>query len=67
MATPENSQQRRYRIAVIPGDGIGKEVVRTAADAPGDGAAGIRTVATLRGGRLNSASSKTAAARRASY
>ncbi|GAN50916.1 tartrate dehydrogenase [Methylobacterium sp. ME121] len=27
MATPENSQQRRYRIAVIPGDGIGKEVV----------------------------------------
>lgn len=31
--------------------GIGKEVVRTAADAPGDGAAGIRTVATLRGGR----------------
>ena len=31
--------------------GIGKEVVRTAADAPGDAAAGIRTVATLRGGR----------------
>ena len=31
--------------------GIGKEVVRTAADAPGDAGAGIRTVATLRGGR----------------
>ena len=30
---------------------IGKEVVRTAADASGDAAAGIRTVATIRGAR----------------